>query len=229
MKVGIIAEGRGDLAVITNILKGVLNIDQSDIQYILPEYDLDETDLAKMPPEQFSSWSVVRQKCIERTNITRFFNNPIDDNRFLIIHLDTAERFQKNYDVTEPAISQKEGYVEEVRSNVIRKMNEWMGDQSSNQIDFAVAVEETDAWVLTIFENSTKETAYLPNAKERLKRIINKPNFMRNKDRKSFFQMSVFEQYRKLSADFRKTEKLTQNYCLRNKSLSLFCDDLRNR
>ena len=45
MRVGIIAEGRADLAVILNILKGRLGVDRSQVQPLRPEYDQDETDL----------------------------------------------------------------------------------------------------------------------------------------------------------------------------------------
>lgn len=56
MRTAIIAEGRGDLAVITNILKGELGIDRCDIKYILPEFEYDQTDLSQMPETQFSNW-----------------------------------------------------------------------------------------------------------------------------------------------------------------------------
>jgi hypothetical protein len=44
MRIGVIAEGRGDLAVLTNIFKGQLGLDSEDIQYLRPEYSLDETE-----------------------------------------------------------------------------------------------------------------------------------------------------------------------------------------
>ena len=68
MIVGIFAEGRGDLAVISNILKGALNIDRADVRYELPEFELDQTDLSVMPEQQNSSWTVVKKVCQERIN-----------------------------------------------------------------------------------------------------------------------------------------------------------------
>ena len=48
MKAIIVAEGRGDLAVLSNILKGSLNIDLNDIKFHTPEYEFDQTDLFNM-------------------------------------------------------------------------------------------------------------------------------------------------------------------------------------
>lgn len=48
MTVGIIAEGRGDHAVLTNILKGEIHLDGSEIQYMLPDFYFDQTDLHTM-------------------------------------------------------------------------------------------------------------------------------------------------------------------------------------
>ena len=102
MIIGIFAEGRGDLAVITNILKGSLNIDRSDIRYELPEFEKDQTDLSLMSEEQFSSWTVVKTVCQERKKIDKFFENPIEQKSFIVLHLDTAERHLDGYNVLEP-------------------------------------------------------------------------------------------------------------------------------
>jgi len=88
MIVGIFAEGRGDQAVITNILKGKLNIDRSDIRYELPEYEFDQTDLHTMPEGQHSSWTVVKKVCQERQKLAMFFDSPIEQNAFVVLHLD---------------------------------------------------------------------------------------------------------------------------------------------
>lgn len=221
MKAGIIAEGRGDLAVITNILRGVLNIDRSDVQYLVPELVYDETDLAVMRPAQFSTWSLVRQHCLERTTIDHFFNIPIADNRFLVIHLDTAERSETNYDVPLPIKNDAADYVMLVRENVANKMREWL-DNHDERTTFAVAVEETDAWVLTIYEEKP-ETGHYPRPKERLQRTLNQ--HFKEKERKLFFQLKVYDQYLKLTDAFRKPKNLT--VCRqKNKSLDLFCASL---
>ncbi len=80
MYIGIIAEGKGDLAVITNILKGKLSVDKSDVEYLQPELDFDETDLYQMREEQFSNWAIVRETCMRRRKLSDFFS--IDEERY---------------------------------------------------------------------------------------------------------------------------------------------------
>lgn len=143
MKAGIIAEGKSDAAVLTNLLKGKLDIQRSDIQYLLPELEYDETDLSNMRPEQFSTWSVVRQKCMDNLFLNRFFET-LDDERFLTVHLDAAERMEINYEVIEPPKHNLPGYVEAVRQNIVAKVLEWMQGQYGDRVVLAVAVEETD-------------------------------------------------------------------------------------
>ena len=43
MFIGIIAEGKSDLAVITNILRGKSGADGSEVQYLQPESDYEKT------------------------------------------------------------------------------------------------------------------------------------------------------------------------------------------
>jgi hypothetical protein len=169
MRAGIIAEGKSDIAVIINILKGKLGIDRSDIQPISPELELDETDLSTNRPEQFSNWTIVKQKCLEGKTIHEFLNT-VEDTRFLIIHLDAAERNEVGYQATVP----ENGSVTDIRLGVSEKIKEWLGDHWNERISFAVAVEETDAWLIPLYDNRVNESGILPNAKERLTRLIQK-------------------------------------------------------
>ncbi len=224
MKAGIIAEGAGDAAVVTNILKGKLGLQRSDIIYLTPDLDFDETDLSLMRPEQFSTWSVVRQKCCDDLFLTRFFEG-IDDNRILVVHIDAAERFEKNYEVLEPKRSEADDYPVEVRRNIEAKIREWTRGSYSNKIVCAIAVEETDAWLLTIYLPLQTETALLANPKERLNKELNKPNLLTDKERKKLFSQSIFNRYLQLSEPFRKLKELNK-LSEKNASLLMFCEDL---
>ena len=224
MKAGIIAEGKSDAAVLTNLLKGKLDIQRSDIQYLLPELEYDETDLSNMRPEQFSTWSVVRQKCMDNLFLNRFFET-LDDERFLTVHLDAAERMEINYEVIEPPKHNLPGYVEAVRQNIVAKVLEWMQGQYGDRVVLAVAVEETDAWLMTRFSQNEVDTGYLANPKERLFRELNRPNFMTERERRNLFSLPIFKRYLNLSSPFRKPKEL-EGLITRNASLRLFCEDL---
>ena len=225
MIVGIFAEGRGDLAVITNILKGTLNIDRSDIKPKLPEYDYDQTDLSVMPKEQHSSWTVVKTECQERKKIDAFFDNPIEQESFIVLHLDTAERHLEGYGVLEPVKNgslNSEEYCSHLRSNAINKVDEWLANSHQGKIAYAIAIEETDAWVSTIYSNENTDTSSHLRPKERLNNELNR---LLRENQKGILKAKAFEKYDWLSSDFRKKKKLLA-CAAKNASLKLFCQSL---
>jgi hypothetical protein len=226
MKIGIIAEGKADLAVITNILKGVLDIDRSDILYIQPENYLDETDLSsynyQININQFSNWELVLKQCVEKDKIIDFFDNPIEDERFLVIQIDTAESELKNYGVIKPTKKGNQNYPEEMRGVVASKIDSLI-ENVSYKIFYAICVEETDAWVLTIYSNDSKDTSFFNNPKEKLHEII-----LKDKKLSKLSKLSTYEKYYELSKFFRKNKDLNK-FILKNKSLEIFCSDLQKQ
>lgn len=224
MRAGIIAEGKSDLAVITNILKGALGIDRSDISYLVPELDYDETDLAQMRPEQFSNWTIVKTRCEEGTVVQHFFEG-IDDQRFLVIHIDTAERLDTGFEVAEPRKENVPEYVQQVREAVVLRLREWLSENFNERTAFAVAVEETEAWVMPIFDAVRLETGFYPSSKEKLLGLLNRPNALSDKDRKRLFQMDEFNKFLELSHPLRRSKSLG-HAAGQNESLRLFCNDL---
>jgi hypothetical protein len=220
MRVGIVAEGRGDLAVLVNILKGWSGIEFKNVQFLRPEYSLDETDLHEMSEEKHSNWLIVRDECIAGERIAEFLGSPIAGERIVVIQLDTAEAGLAGYDVNKP--TERSGtYAAEVRRLVIEKINQWLAGRFSARIRYAVPVEETDAWVLTIY--SKKETDLRPNPKKDLHKVLNEPNRFNDRARKKLFNLSTYEKYDTLTQPFRKTSTLDE--CAnRSRSLRLFLD-----
>jgi len=225
MRVGIIAEGRSDAAVITNILKGRLGIDRSDIQYLVPELEFDETDLKQMRLEQFSNWEIVKKNCCEQTVFSGFLDS-VDAERFIVVHLDTAERLLKGYDVTEPKKEKNDQYSVRLRENIISKIKDWLNNNYLEQTAYAIAIEETDAWVLTVFSKD-KETGFHHNPKERLKKLLNEPNRFSEKEKRKIFSLedNKYQQYLLLSCELSNNKKLSR-FSQKNKSMKLFCESL---
>lgn len=222
MRVGIIAEGPGDLAVLVNVLRGALGIDFEDVQFLRPEYALDETDLHNQPVDRFSNWELVKAECVACDKITEFLESPIEDERLVVIHLDTAEAERAGYDVARPTRGDA-GYAAELRQRVIAKIDAWLTGRHAGFIRHAVAIEETDAWVLTIF--STKDTTARVDPKKDLEKALNKPNALTDKERKRLFQLNAYRKYEKLSDPLRKRKKLDE-CARRNQSLKDFVDSL---
>jgi hypothetical protein len=220
MRIGIIAEGRGDLAVISNILRGQLGIDFEDIQFLRPQYELDETDLHAMSEEQFSNWGLVKKECTTGSLLEEFLNSPIDEERLAVIHIDTAEAELPGYDVTRPSGSTGDSAIE-LHKRVAAKLDEWLSGRKSDQFRYAIAIEETEAWILTLYQK--KETSTARNPKKALQKELNQHHS--DKERKQLSQMGAYEHYDKLSRDFRRRRTL-EDCATRNHSLRLFLESL---
>lgn len=69
MRLGIIAEGRADIAVIKAVLKALKGIDSSDVVQLRPSEQFDETDLSEM---NFSNWNLVLKSCEDNSLLQSF-------------------------------------------------------------------------------------------------------------------------------------------------------------
>ena len=221
MRIGIIAEGRADLAVIRNLLKGFCNIDSSDIQNISPEYNCDETDLAQMQIGQFGTWTLVKKECQEKLEINQFFQ--VEGERFLIIQLDADNRMQSDYDVVTPRTLSTKEDIKALRQNIIDKIKSWLNTPVfDDKIFYAVAIDSIEAWVLSIYTNEG-ETGFLLDTKQKLRAKIN--TSFTEKERKQLFALKMYDYFLAISKDFKKLKTL--RLCLtKNQSLEDFVASL---
>lgn len=220
MRVGLVAEGRGDLAVLVNILKGKLGLDKEDIQFIRPEYQLDETDLHDQTEAERGGWGRVKRECVERDKIDEFLQNSIDPEPLVVIQIDTAEAEFTGYDVKKPS-REEPAYVDLLRQRMVDKINEWLDGHFTGHVRYAITVEETDAWVLAI--HASGDTAGHRDPKRELVKVINRT--MADKERKRLFQLKTYPRYDELTRSFRKAREL-EKHANRNRSLRLFVDSL---
>jgi hypothetical protein len=81
MRIGIVAEGPEDIAVLRNLLNGKLGLDAANTEPLRPKLARDETDLAleraeigyRTPTaEAYSNWAIVLNECRQRTTIENF-------------------------------------------------------------------------------------------------------------------------------------------------------------
>lgn len=216
MRIGIIAEGFADVAVIKAVVGKLLGLDGAALRGLRPEDVFDETDLQAM---NFSNWGLVFESCKDAELLGAFFDD-IEDEAMLIVHVDTAERGQEGYDVYEPARTGSMNYTEyaeTVRTNVRQKIESLIAEPYRDRIAYAIAVEETDAWLIPVFENRAGDTASHARAKETLERLIGsdkkKSKTYVDTGRKSLDYVKLGKALSKELADCRR----------RNKSLDLFC------
>jgi hypothetical protein len=214
MRIGIISEGPADIAVITNILKGVTGIDSNDIVPIRPLLKFDNTHLAHLDPGSFSTWSLVKEECVERKKIEQFLS--LDDSTHVVIHVDTAEA--SNYGITLPS-KKDHNYCETLRELVVEKINEWLENNFPNKILYAIAIEEIDAWVLVIYDK--KVTCLVNNPKSRLQYVLNKQDENSTSD---------YSNYLRLSKPLAKKKEVERGKFLDfNCSLRLFYEEVKSK
>lgn len=174
MKIGIVAEGPDDIEIIKQVVKCLKNIDTSDMISVKPQDAQDETD---NKADNFSNWELVLKEASEHVLIDQFFEQWGDDEPAIVIHIDTDERGQANYNVTEPQRTGKVDFVkysQELRNNVKAKIEDLLPAQYRQRVAYAIAIEETEAWIIPLFENSKKDTSHYTDPKGQLESLISK-------------------------------------------------------
>ena len=222
MRIGIIAEGFADANVIKAIVKKLLGYDGADMRVLRPEEAFDETDLQEM---NFSNWQLVLESCKDGEFIGAFIDS-LEGDAILIVHMDTAERGQVGYDVNEPQRTKGVDYAtysEQLRQNVIQKINALIAEPYREKVVYAIAIEETDAWLIPLFENKKGDTASRVRAKETLAMLISA-----DKKLKKAYVDTVHKSldYGKLGKELTNDLK---NCRRRNRSLDLFCVDIESK
>ncbi len=223
MEIGIIAEGKGDCAVLKNILMGLLDLDEEDIRFLRPDFNMDNTDKAayeSMPLSEFSTWTLVKKDCEEHNKFRSFLDNPIAGERYIIIQIDTAECEEKGYDI-QRADKKNPDYCEQLRQAVKGKIDEWLQNKWADQIHYAICIEEMEAWIHTLYEK--RNTSIPVKAKEAFQKCLAK-HLKTNKKLARQFQKNQRTEFIKadfLSKKFRKKKELMKAL-EQNQSLKTF-------
>ncbi len=214
MKIGVICEGHTDRVVIGNILKGYKGIDLSQIVPLRPDYSRDETDLAEIPADSFSNWTIVKKECENRIKIRKFLS--IEGQDIVIVHIDSAE--SDEYGVSKPLIKDA-NYSINLRAKIVTKINEWLDGQFQDKIIYAIAIEETEAWILTIYEKRDSSKSAKP--KEKLKRVLSSLGINYS---------HTPEDFKIISDKFTKKKNFSKGkFFSYNASLEEFCNEIENK
>jgi hypothetical protein len=216
MRIGVIAEGTTDQAVLENILKG-MDYDGSHLIPIRPDLSMDETDKQFYNIDTFGGWEYVKKDCLERTKLDEFFL--IADNQYIIIQVDTLEINQTQSLIQKPQKRNNPNYAQELkkyaqalRESVIDIINEWLQNHYQDKLLYAICIEEMESWILTIY--TQKETTQAANPKETLKYVL-----------KGKLAVGDKHYYKEISKPFRKRKKLL-TFCQFNESLKTFVESL---
>lgn len=216
MRAGIIAEGWGDIAVIENVLFAVLGLEGDDILPLRPELALDATDLDVRYRDQnageFSNWKIVIDECESKERIRRFLEEEREfviegqdetEDRIVVVHIDAAESELKGYDVKKPRDRKAHDYGHCVYKLIQSRLEALLGKDLAPRVRFAIAVEETEAWLLPLYSEAEKrDTAVWTDPKRKFKEAVRRAD----KQSKHTNEYGIF---RELSAPLRKKKALT--------------------
>jgi hypothetical protein len=184
-RIGVIAEGKEDYGVLKNILRA-FGFDGSEIKAIRPALRKDATDrFAEANSNQENdleslstgTFQGVKNACLgnedgKRLDFEYAFSTLGCAN--MVIHVDTAEIGKHDFVIEIPQKAENENYSQELRNKIIELINSWLGGEYSNQLFYAISIEEIESWCLTAFEN--KDTVMFADPKQKLKRNYDKAN-----------------------------------------------------
>lgn len=176
MRVGIIAEGRTDFAVVANILQGKLGVARHKLTPLRPRFALDETDRAGRgvpDADSFSNYETVLAECsAPHEKLLDFLDTQILGPRFVVVHIDTDRCDAPGFGVARPEKKPKaagESYSATLRERVAARLDALLGPELRRQVCLAVAVEETEAWILTLWDAADlRDTGLRGNPKKYL-------------------------------------------------------------
>lgn len=159
--IGIIAEGDTDFVALQNILIGYFDKDVTGyVNQLQPKRG------------QMGGWSRVLNYCS-----TVNFKNDFVDNDFMIIQVDTDKSFELPFDVAHEQNGKKltiEELIVNVKKRFERLFNEAYNSdflsEFGHRILFAIAVHETECWLLPLHYSKGKEATSIKNCYE----ILNK-------------------------------------------------------
>ena len=219
--IGIISEGAEDFGVLKNIFRA-FGFDGSEIIALRPALSKDATDRHN-DPQTIGTFQGVKNACVgkdgKRPDFENFFERQIDA-KYIVVQMDTAEIDRHDFPFVRPAKEGNSNYSIELRTAAIDLINNWLSNNYSDKIFYAVSIEELEAWCLTLFE--TGDTTYSVNVKSKLNNHLLRNNLTYDKLRchpktgKSLYFEAFTKKYK-----FHKLANLKQ-FAAKNQSLNDF-------
>jgi hypothetical protein len=225
--IGVISEGKEDFGVLKNIFRA-FGFDGSEIIPIRPSLNTDATD-KHHNQQTIGTLQGVKNSCIgndgKRPDFDRLLTQ--SDMKYIVVQIDTAEIDRQDFTFIKPLKKDNPNYATELRASVIKLINNWLSDNYTDQLLYAVTIEELESWCLTIFENDN--TVYLDNLKQRLQNHLQRKNWS-YKDLKchpTTQKSQYFESFTQKSK-FHKLKNLKE-YAAKNQSLEDFITSIEQK
>ncbi len=172
--VGIISEGAEDQGVLKTILKA-FGFESNEIRLIRPSLSTDTTDRYS-DLQSIGTLQGVKNSCIgingKRPDFEKAFADVNCKN--IVIQIDTAEIDRQDFPFVKPKKENNPNYCNELREKSIKTINHWLEGNYKDQLFYAIAIEEIEAWCLTIYEK--EDTTRFDNLKRRFQKHLERNN-----------------------------------------------------
>lgn len=225
--VGIISEGAEDFGVLKNIFRA-FGFDGSEIIAIRPTLSKDASDKHNNQ-QTIGTFQGVKNACIgtdgKCPDFDKFFTQI--DAKYIVVQIDTAEIDRHDFPFVRPIKENNPNYSSELRTSAINLISNWLSNNYTEQLFYAISIEELEAWCLTIFEND--DTTYLENLKSKLQNHLQRKN-MTYRDLKCHPTKQKSAYFETFTAKY-KFHKLTnlKQFAAKNQSLNDFIASIEEK
>ena len=163
----LVSEGPTDHPILKNILIGYFKTEERE-----PDINLEHPD----PRADINKGGWTRVLEYLRT---KKFRQALQLNRYLIVQVDTDVSEESGFDVpqqNESGPRTVSGIVEAVKLRLIQVIGTEDWQTYGNRFIFAVAVQQTECWVLPLWEDQDAKAAKTVNCLEALKKALQRKN-----------------------------------------------------
>jgi hypothetical protein len=211
---GLVAEGKSDHAVLENILLGLFEEDISDeITTFQPARGATDEEAIKA----FGGWFKVFEYCRSEN-----FRGAFQEVYYVVIQIDTDVSEHTHYDIKQTDEFGKKLFPEVLVKKVREKFEQIIANEFGqdflekyqDRILFAISVDEIECWLLPLY--------YTDKTKSKTNNCDHKLHQKAGKFEKNY------NDYEKISKDFRKSKTLMKAY-QENPSLKIFVESVLSK
>lgn len=215
--IGLICEGITDHVVIKRVIAGYLGDSDVFVSELQPK--VDPNDKNKSTP---GNWDQVFKYCQSSDFEDALKSNP---SLYVIIHLDsdvfrTKEVLKKywfDFNKTDGTVLTTAEIIDKIKALLIKEIGSKIYDAYSNRILFAIAVNETECWLLPFYETGKQRSKEVNCLNTLNKKISSKFGFTIAKKAPKY--------YEKVAKPLLKHKQFIKLYTF-NPSLEIFCQQL---
>lgn len=216
--IGLISEGITDQIIIKRVIGGYLNDMDVSFTELQPRIDPDNPEIAI----DAGNWDQVFKYCQDSDFEEGLKANP---SLHIVIHLDSdvfrtkevSEKYRFEFNRKDGTVLTTEEVISEIIALLITEIGQEIYDKYTDRILFAIAVDETECWLLPFYETGKARSKEVNCLKALNRKISSKFSFTIHKKQPKY--------YFKVAKPLLKHKNFIKLYH-HNTSLHIFCEQL---